>query len=956
MERQLLTLKNVYNTIFAQDYPKYSEDVLKRDAKKGITLISFWRKTLAVEFKNQKYGKLIWRETDKQNRHPSQICNRKCEENLANNYYEEVRDRITEESVLHQIELFETFFVDKKARPDVLFERLALFVDMIYKDDSSFTTDSYTFFKTYLSDSDKFIRYDKRKQICMLSFVITFLTIHAIAGDNMNDARLLEIIKDAGNEYNSFMKSSSLGTSGYGEVSFITTNNTELNTAPLPRSHFFGREREVFDICEFISAGRKIALVGIGGMGKTELMRQVVSQCENEKLVKYIALIQFERNLRNSILGAFTRFSEGNEEEKLDNIFTLLAGCKAGELVVVIDNMNEIPKQSREYERLLELAGAVIVTTRRSHLEGFEKYELSAPSDEAKMLIFRDKYKQVLTAEDYQKLNRLWENKLYDHTLTRGLLGTVAAYHKWSVDDILNNMLESDKDSSDKLKDFYVKTYSLSKFSDNEKRFLELFAEFPYASFKAEYIVRWFAGFISRIDKSTLRELADSGWLNESHGRYSMHPFIAECISKKKNNDRKAFIEHSVDLFNEKFRYKYMFSTVGFISYEPFDEEAFLGETIICLFERCTGELSRAAFEAVYQGVIAYSYGREAVIWKHAERAARMFKGLTAKDELKIRISRYTQYTKIDDVVKEYEYIKNHPDSDSIMLTEAATLIAGVEIVEGNGQAIIDLYKASALDENAPSILLFFSFLLVGAYSAGNLEVLEEAFRIGNRLEPNAPNDAIADFENHKIYYYFAHAQFDKALECLEKGEEIAIRCEMSIQNKIVMMENKATCYRMLGRFLEAEKIMKYCYEEKLKLYGSQSLYIIPTQGEYATALLKVGKYEEAANLYIDLLKGIESRGEVTSQYFVFLNNLGNCYNAWGKPAQAIECLNKALSLDNVAGTLGAGEANYNLAVSYHILGQDIECRKHARISLEIIEPTYGQNNAKVLELKGYIG
>ena len=91
-------------------------------------------------------------------------------------------------------------------------------------------------------------------------------------------------------------------------------------------------------------------------------------------------------------MGAFTRFSEGKEEEKLEHIFTLLEACKKGELLIVIDNMNEFPKNSKEYKRLLALDASMIITTRLTNLPGVEEYELNAPSDEAKMLIFRDKY------------------------------------------------------------------------------------------------------------------------------------------------------------------------------------------------------------------------------------------------------------------------------------------------------------------------------------------------------------------------------------------------------------------------------------------------------------------------------------------------------------------------------------------------------------------------------------
>ncbi len=955
MDNQLLTLKNVYNTIFAKDYPKYSEDVLKRDAKKGITLISFWRKILAVEFKNQKYGKQIWRESETQNRHPSQLCNRKCEENLAKNYYVEIRDNLTVEGMRHQLKLFENFLTDKKARPDVLFERLGMFIDLVYSEDSAITTESYTFFKSCLGDQDKFARFDSKKQIVLLSFILSFMTLHAIAGENMNDVKLIEIIKRARTQIDVLLKSPAPGEDNYGTVSYITTNNTELNLMPLPRYHFFGREKELFDLCEIASSGRKVALAGIGGMGKTELMRQVVSRVEEEKIVKYIALIQFERNLKNSILGAFTRFSEGKEEEKLEHIFTLLEAYKKGELLIVIDNMNELPKNSKEYKRLLALDASMIITTRLINLPGVEEYELFAPSDEAKMLIFRDRYKRPLDEEDYDKLSKLWDNKIYDHTLTRGLVGSIARHHNWSVDDILENLKPSEGDKAIELKDLYVKTYSLSKLSIDQKRFLELFAEFPYVSIKDDMLLKWIRLVVPGITRLTLSELASEGWIMENAGRYSMHPFVAECIGKRKNPDRIVFIEKSVEHFNHDFSFDNIFKKVGFASYEPNAEECLLGEIVIHMFEKITGEISREAFSTVFQSVVSYVYSHEDTAWESIERASKMYNGLSDKDKLKLEISKYISYNQATSVLLEMEKVKAHKAADSILITEAASLLAAIAIVESDGKAIIDIYKQYEIDESAPSALVFYAFLLVGAYSGGDLEVLEEAYSKGNRLLETATADMKADFMNHTIYYHFAHAQFDKALDSLEQANEIVRGFDLSTENRIVLMENKATCYRMLGRFQEAEKIMQYCYEEKVNLYGKNSLHIEATQGEYATALLKVGKYEEAAALYIDLINRLEARDFANSGCFLFMNNLGNCYNAWGKPEEAVKILLKALSLESTSGTLGLGEGNYNLSVAYYKLGEIEKCVDKARISLGILEPAYGPNNPKVLQLKEYV-
>ena len=70
---------------------------------------------------------------------------------------------------------------------------------------------------------------------------------------------------------------------------YLTLRNSELCTAPLPSEHFFGREEELYDLKELLLRSGKYLVCGLGGIGKTELLRQLIRWCEREGAAEQIA-------------------------------------------------------------------------------------------------------------------------------------------------------------------------------------------------------------------------------------------------------------------------------------------------------------------------------------------------------------------------------------------------------------------------------------------------------------------------------------------------------------------------------------------------------------------------------------------------------------------------------------------------------------------------------------------
>lgn len=63
MEYDILSLKNLYRLLTVNDYPIYSTGVIQKKELHGLTLLKFWQDMLRIEFRKEKYGKVIWRNT-----------------------------------------------------------------------------------------------------------------------------------------------------------------------------------------------------------------------------------------------------------------------------------------------------------------------------------------------------------------------------------------------------------------------------------------------------------------------------------------------------------------------------------------------------------------------------------------------------------------------------------------------------------------------------------------------------------------------------------------------------------------------------------------------------------------------------------------------------------------------------------------------------------------------------
>ena len=114
MEKMILSLKNIYMILMTEDFPIYSECVISRNDRKGLTMLRFWQGQIVEEFRCLPCGRMLWRSDGKRNRYTSYLCNRSAEIKTYSDYARELACQINGSSLYNQTVRFMDF-----CRPEI---------------------------------------------------------------------------------------------------------------------------------------------------------------------------------------------------------------------------------------------------------------------------------------------------------------------------------------------------------------------------------------------------------------------------------------------------------------------------------------------------------------------------------------------------------------------------------------------------------------------------------------------------------------------------------------------------------------------------------------------------------------------------------------------------------------------------------------------------------------------
>ena len=288
VEKMTLSLKNIYKLLMNNDFPIYSESVIYARDRKGQTVLRFWQRIVIEEFRSMPYGKMIWRNDGKRNRYTSHLCNRSSELTCYEEYAKEIISQFHEQTLVNQVQNFEEFLKGKEYKYDVLIRRITHMMKLAKRDDEYLSNEIYEYVEKNISMPEELQKEGARGNLFHAAWILTILSLHAIAGQYM---KLISwaLLQEQYQEATIWRKFLSKKEHSIIEVEFLTRNADMIQCGALPKRSFFGREVELFDLQEMVLSGKKVLISGIGGIGKTELMRQLVVRCQEEQLVDQLA-------------------------------------------------------------------------------------------------------------------------------------------------------------------------------------------------------------------------------------------------------------------------------------------------------------------------------------------------------------------------------------------------------------------------------------------------------------------------------------------------------------------------------------------------------------------------------------------------------------------------------------------------------------------------------------------
>ena len=972
MNKEILSLKGLYQLLFVKDYPIFSNGIISKSNKVGLTLTKFWQENVLIDFRNLKYGRMIWRTEGGRNRYISEFCNRSNRISFYGEYAYEWGNIVNQDVMLRQINQFSGFLLERNYNYDVFVQKLEAYIKVLSEKDNAFSKGAESFFEEALEDKAYLEEFGVKGQAFFCGWALSFLMLHAMAGNGEGESFLRQLRNNQEISIRNMCKLFVEATeSREKKVKFLTTENSEICRDALDSRHFFGREEELFELLDMLKVGGKYLISGIGGIGKTELMRQLLHSTIEEGLVDCICVIQYEGNMADSLIRAFGRTYNGEKEIKLQEALAIVHMHADEKVLMLVDNVRHSVEEDKDIEQLLKFPATIFMTSRYQTMKGFETYEVKPISKSAGALIFRDNYALPINCMDKQLLTDLLEKDIWCHTLTLRLLGKAARAKNWTLQELLAQLDTDGKafgldiqNGYESLKQLYRQIYTISGLDVRMSRFLQMFAVLPYGSYSMKFIktyLRDFLGEGANVEQC-VEQLWESGWLEKRENGYSMHPFVAECLLVKEVSvdEVSTFFDRVIESMKSKSKNLFVDAVcmreVTGNTYDMSEEEknnllvlGKVAQRIIGIPKECYLQLVLLSYylEMSNVGLSKSIDNRVELMWSQAESYSKINYVSTL---IALQMSGYDNLEMLE---QEYDKVIQMSIPDA--LKDIYKIALGKKMLPYSESAFRwRVGRENWNEENSIPVRSNGAYMLSIMYSEkGDIEKLVTYLQEGLALWKDTTCD---NNEMRKIlklnlaHVYSALGRHDEA-EILLKDWDVS--AENNIYTKWMVLLIIGVAKREKGMvnqgIKELEEVMKLA--EVLFINGMQRNYFMAAS-ELALAYHRAERYEDAILFY---QKAFTISGEFECDEFNkhrIINNLGVVYLNCDKLEEALEYFNQAYEMGKEMGGLPQAEPANNLSKLWGKLGDREKELQYIEEALPILEQFYGSEHSKVVDAK----
>lgn len=314
---------------------------------------------------------------------------------------------------------------------------------------------------------------------------------------------------------------------------------------PSKASYFVGRDVELHEIEKRLSQYDKLFISGMGGMGKSELVRQYAHAHKD----KYDAVIfsvcntDLESMILDDSLLPICHVQRGNQKDRdyLKEKYSILKRLCNKRVLIIVDNFNDL--QDNTLNKLLQLNCKILFTTRCDVSEyGYEQLSLGVLGKDYVWDIFHTWYKAKLNSEDRMAVERIL-NLYQGHTMAVELIAKqmrasnmtprqmLDKLHAGSFSDSGRESVIHAKDGMNTKMNIHShirRLFDVAELSEDQVYVLANLSLIPPSGIAKRQFHDW-----CKLDTyEDINELIESGWIRQDEGSelIFLHPVIAAVM------------------------------------------------------------------------------------------------------------------------------------------------------------------------------------------------------------------------------------------------------------------------------------------------------------------------------------------------------------------------------------------------------------------------------------------
>lgn len=530
--KEVLTPKNVYRFLTDNLPGLYPHGVIPAAERKGLTLVKFWAQVLDGIIPPEWHASLF--AGSQRSRRLSDMMNRTGVQPLPPKLQQEMNALLSGEMLIRLSQQVQDFLRSAHYDADALTRALPDFVRMMMENEECMKPEHEHVFENLQKSRETL----PRTFVDMLT--LSWLVLMAFYGPEMGCRELLDYCQAQEHSAQALYLLSSHVTFGRRVPLSMTGRNCELCRQGLSKDEYVMDAASCLpQLTDAIRQGGKIAVTGMGGIGKTEMTRQALALLAKEELFSRMAWVQYENSLASSLRMAFDGLDGVAEENVLSTVREKLEAPYQGRTLLLIDSV-DMPPEADEGLREIEHWGCdVLVTTRFPLGDGFRNIAVPLLSEEASRALFvlHDQYLKGMGSAETEALHQVL-SRVAGHPLAIILLAHLAKMKRWTMAQLLE---ELDRISPEGLRlaggkfsaiaQRIAQMVSTDALTDRERQVLAVFATFPAWTIPVRDALTLLRDFGTEDELlSALETAADYGLLTSNWRGYAMHPVLAESF------------------------------------------------------------------------------------------------------------------------------------------------------------------------------------------------------------------------------------------------------------------------------------------------------------------------------------------------------------------------------------------------------------------------------------------